>query len=125
MARSCMTTHRRYFFVHQGATPTPEAHSKTLEIMRHWCERYWWYNEPRVDGEALNTFSFSFTVSARDQWWVHRRAMNLAEACYYAIGLGPSKIPEPFWELLPPHTNRGRYRVPQGGTMTDPDVGHT
>jgi hypothetical protein len=116
-----MTTHRRYWFVHPGQSPSPEAHSKTLEIMQRWCEKYWWYNEPKTEGEPFDRFSFSFTVTARDQWWVHRRAMKLAEACYYALGVPPSKIPDPLWEVLPPHTNRGRYRVPRSDPLGKDD----
>ena len=68
---------------------------------------------PRVDGQEYQRLSFSFTVSARDQWWAHRRAMRLAEACCVTIGLGVRKVPEPMWETLAPHDNRGRYRTPR------------
>jgi hypothetical protein len=82
-------------------------------VLQHACETYWWYNEPAVEGEPFSKLSFSFTVSARDQWWAHKRAMKLAINCYLALGYGEHAVPEPMWESLEPHTNRGRYRTPQ------------
>ena len=105
-----MTTHRRYYFEHPGEMKT--GHSKVLAVLQHHCETSWWYNEPVVEGQPFDRLSFAFTVSARDQWWAHRRAMRLAEACYRSLMLGPKSIPEPMWEVLEPHTNRGRYRTP-------------
>lgn len=80
---------------------------KVLGILQHACETHWWFNEPEAQGAE-----FSFTVSARDQWWAHRRAMELAERVYRGLKLGPAAIPVPLWEPLAPHTNRGRFRVP-------------
>jgi len=57
--------------------------------------------------------SFSFTVSGRDRWWAHQRAMKLACDCYYALGLTERDVPEPDWEPLAPHTNRGYWRTPK------------
>lgn len=99
-----MTTHRRYIFVDESGRADME---KVQDILRHACEMYWWYNEPQVQGTE-----FSFTVSGRDQWYAHRRAMDLAERVYRGLKLGPGAIPVPLWEPLPPHMNRGRFRVP-------------
>lgn len=76
------------------------------------CALNWWYDDPQVEGEAFNRLTFSFTVQARDRWWAHRRAMRLAVDCYYSMGMGEKHVPEPTWETLPPHTNRGRWRTP-------------
>jgi len=72
-------------------------------MLAYWCEREWWYTQPTVSDRA-----FSFTVSARDQWFCHNRAMRLAGYCCLQLRLG---IPEPVWGVLPPHENRGRHRA--------------
>jgi hypothetical protein len=108
-----MTTHRRYCFSHPGEWSRPGSHAKILEILQGACEHRWWYRDPSVDGEAFNRLSMCFTVSARDQWWCHRRAMKLAVDAYYAVGLAEPDLPTPEWEPLAPHANRGRYRVSQ------------
>lgn len=104
-----MTTHRRYTFLDDSGRIDM---LKVLGILQHACEIHWWFNEPKVLGAAGYTVEFSFTVSARDQWWAHRRAMELAERVYRGLKLGPAAIPIPLWEPLAPHTNRGRFRVP-------------
>lgn len=107
-----MTTHRRYTFLDEVTTGTA-CHPKVLAILQHACETSWWFNEPEVQGQDEGTLSFSFTVSARDQWWAHRRAMQLAERVYRgALRMGPAAVPVPLWAPLAPHTNRGRFRVP-------------
>lgn len=107
-----MTTHRRYEFTVQGPWDHPEGHETVKIILQRRCKQYWWYHEPAINGEALGILSFSFVVSARDQWWCHRRAMNLAGACWLALGLPETQVPEPTWEVLPAHSNRGRFRTP-------------
>lgn len=104
-----MTTHRRYTFLDERLD---KGHQKVLATLQHACETHWWFNEPEVLGQDYGTLSFSFTVSGRDQWWAHRRAMGLAERVYRGLKLGPVAIPVPLWEPLAPHTNRGRFRVP-------------
>jgi hypothetical protein len=110
-----MTTHRRYHFIHPGLWTQDGAHAIILGRLQAACERHWWYNEPEVSGQPFNRLSFEFTASGRDQWWCHVRAMNLARSCYHAIGLREDEVPDPMWEPLEPHTNRGRYRLPAGG----------
>jgi hypothetical protein len=83
-----------------------------LRVLQHASEACWWFNEPKLE-ESDGRMSISFTVSARDQWWAHKRAMRLAIDVYYAAGLNEKDVPTPLWETLEPHTNRGRYRVPQ------------
>ena len=108
-----MTTHRRYTFLDEGTLGSvANTHRKVLATLQHACETSWWFNEPEVLGEEFGKLSFSFTVSARDQWWAHQRAMNLAERVYRGLKLGPAAVPVPLWEPLAPHTNRGRFRVP-------------
>lgn len=104
-----MTTHRRYTFLDEA---TSTGHQKVLGVLQHACETYWWFNEPEVLGKDFRQLSFSFTVSGRDQWFAHKRAMELAERVYRALKLGPKAIPVPLWESLAPHTNRGRFRTP-------------
>ena len=111
-----MTTHRRYYFEHPGEMKT--GHSKVLAVLQHHCETSWWFNEPVVEGQPFDRLSFAFTVSARDQWWAHKRAMNLATQCYRALGMWEKDVPVPMWEALEPHMNRGRWRVP---SPTTPD----
>lgn len=103
-----MTTHRRYFFVHPQEW-TGGRYFKVKAILETACLKYWWYNDPHVEGEPFNRMSFSFTVSARDQWFCHRRAYALAERVCRAIKLKP--VPEALWETLPPHANRGFARM--------------
>ena len=92
-----MTTHRRYSFVHPGSKDT--GHDTVLQVLQRACEQHWWYREPEVEGLPFARLVFSFTVSGRDQWWTHHRALKLATDC------------EPEWEPLAPHTNRGYGRV--------------
>lgn len=106
-----MTTHRRYSFVHPGPQ---DGHDVVLRVLQEACELYWWYQEPWVEGQPFNRLSFSFTVLARDQWRAHVRAMKLAVNCYYALGMDEGRVPDPEWEALAPHMNRGHSRVPAG-----------
>lgn len=113
-----MTTHRRYFFTHQGPWDGG-GHTKVAEILTQACSEHWWYRDPQVNGEPYNRMIIIFTVSGRDQWWCHRRALKLAEQCSRAIGM---KVPEPTWWSLPPHTNRGY--VTRGGVPVDSNNDH-
>lgn len=108
-----MTTHRRYCFHRPGEWSQPGAHAKVLEVLQRAAERHWWYQDVAVEGEIFNRLGLCFTVSGRDQWWCHRRAMKLALDAFYAIGLREKDLPAPEWEPLAPHMNRGRYRVSQ------------
>lgn len=105
-----MTTHRRYSFIHPE--PKQNGHDTVLQVLQRACELHWWYRDPEVSGLPFARLVFGFTVSGRDQWWAHQRALRLATDCYYAIGLSENDVPEPDWEPLAPHTNRGRWRVP-------------
>jgi hypothetical protein len=105
-----LTTQRRYSFV--DPRTLTEGHETVARILGTACERHWWYQEPVVEGLPFGRLVFSFTVSGRDRWWVHRRAMILARDCYYALGQTERDVPEPDWESLAPHMNRGRWRVP-------------
>lgn len=109
-----MTTTRRYRFEHDGVWAHDEGHETVLTVLTRRCERWWWYADPVVEGQAFRRLIFSFTVAGRDKWWCHRRAMRVAEAVYMAMSLSPKLVPVPTWEVLPPHTNRGRLR--QGST---------
>lgn len=106
-----MTTHRRYYFVHDGRWEVPDGWGLILDELTRQCERNWWYNNPQVLGEPLGLLEFRFTASGEDQWRAHKRAMALAETCYRICGLGLSEVPEPIWEPLPPHSNRGYSRI--------------
>lgn len=104
-----MTTHRRYWWVN----PQPWAqgrHEEALEFLERACERSWWYRDPVVEGAPYDRLTLVFTVSGRDQWWCHRRAQKLALDVYWMLGLSDADLPEPVWERLAPHENRGRYR---------------
>lgn len=103
-----MTAHRRYTFLDDSGITD---HSRIRDILQHACETSWWFNEPEVTVEG-SSLQFSFTVSGRDQWWAHKRAMDLADRVYRGLKLGPARVPVPLWEPLPPHMNRGRFRVP-------------
>lgn len=105
-----MTTHRRYFFQHPGEYDAGN-HDQILALLQHQCESKWWFNEPEVMGAPFKRLTFSFEVCGRDQWWCHRRAMGLAQKVYESLGLRDTQVPVPMWENLPPHENRGRYRV--------------
>jgi hypothetical protein len=83
-------------------------------ILETACMRQWWYTDPMVEGEPYNRMTFAFTVSARDQWWCHRRAIKLAARVCAVINMKP--MPEPIWQALPPHMNRGQLRVPREKT---------
>jgi hypothetical protein len=103
-----LPTHRRYSFQHPGERT--EGHAVVQAILEQAVEHHWWYREPEVSGQPFARLVFSFTVTGRDQWWAHRRALKLATDCYYALGMSEAEVPEPDWEPLEPHTNRGRWR---------------
>lgn len=111
-----MTCHRRFTFELAGKYPVPFLDEAELQL-QYACDNYYWYKDPDV--YLSQTFlRFSFTVSARDQWWAHRRAMKAAEQVCWTLNL---PVPVPTWVPLPPHMNRGRYRVPAGSSgMADP-----
>lgn len=104
-----MTTHRRYSFQHPGLRR--DGHEVVLQILERACELHWWYREPEVTGLPFGRLAFAFTVSGRDQWWTHQRALKLATDCYYVLGMGEKDVPEPEWEPLAPHMNRGHHVV--------------
>lgn len=81
-----------------------------LGVLERAVEAHWWYREPEVSGLPFARLVFSFTVSGRDQWWAHHRALKLATDCYYALGMDETDVPQPDWEPLAPHTNRGHWR---------------
>lgn len=64
-----------------------------------------------MSGLPFARLVFSFTVSGRDQWWAHQRALKLATDVYYTLGMTEQDVPEPDWEPLAPHMNRGYGRV--------------
>jgi hypothetical protein len=109
-----MTTHRRYFFEYPGQWPGAETDWETARrTLDHYCKVHWWFSDPTVEGQPFARLAFSVTVSARDQWWCHRRALGLATDVFSRIGVAEAHVPVPTWESLAPHTNRGRYRVPR------------
>lgn len=108
-----MTTHRRYYFDYWPVTGEGDPWLRVSDVLIHFCRVHWWFNEPTVEGQERMHLAFSVTVSGRDQWWCHRRAMDLAVQAFGRAGVSSAKVPVPIWETLAPHTNRGRYRVPQ------------
>lgn len=96
-----MTCHRKYTFVFE---PTESGFNVTrvLGRLNEACEKKWWFNSPTV---TVNEFMVvTIQVVGRDQWWAHRRVMDLMDTVGY-------DVPVPTWETLPPHTNRGYSRV--------------
>lgn len=108
-----MTTTRRYVFAHPGTFLMENGHQVVAATLGEWAEDKWWLREPDIQGEALGVLSFSFVVSAEDQWLCHRRAVNLARHCYRKMGLPVRLVPNPLWSPMPPHANRGRSRIPK------------
>lgn len=106
---------RRYTFTYDGVWAHEEGWDTAEAVLERRCGKFWWYEEPVVEGEAFKRFSFSVTVGGRDRWFTHKRAMMLAEAIYMSLSLSPRLVPTPTWEVLPPHTNRGRNRTPRSG----------
>lgn len=98
-----MSCHRKYTFLFQDA---PEGHDHIRQVLSQACDDHWWFSEPVVEG--TDDMLVTFQVVGRDQWWAHRRAMELIESATYRYGY---EIPVPTWESLPPHTNRGYSRV--------------
>jgi len=109
-----MTTHRRYSFLHPD--PTETGHDVVRQVLEKACAEHWWYQDPEVSGQPFARLLFAFTVSGRDQWWAHHRALKLATDCYYKLGMTEREVPEPDWEPLAPHMNRGRWRMPTTST---------
>jgi hypothetical protein len=109
-----MTTHRRYAFSHPH--PHREGHQLVQQVLERACELHWWYRDPEVTGLPFGRLAFAFTVSGRDRWWTHQRALKLATDVYYVLGMTERDVPEPDWEPLAPHANRGRWRVPAAST---------
>lgn len=108
-----MATTRRYFFAHAGPFLQEGGHQLALKVIQWQAESRWWYTEPRVEGQALGTLTFSFVVAGDDQWQVHKRAMGLARTVYRGLKLPLRLVPEPMWTSLPTHMNRGHQRTPR------------
>lgn len=107
-----MTTHRRYFFEYPGEwSGDHKSWELARQALEHHCKINWWFTDPTVEGQPFARLAFGVTVSGRDQWWCHRRALDLATDVYARLGIPATKVPVPVWESLAPHTNRGRYRV--------------
>lgn len=104
-----MTTHRRYSFSYPD--PWDKGHDRVQRVLEQACAARWWFQDPEVTGAPFQRLQFSFTASGRDQWWTHRRALDLAVDCFIAAGLRETDVPLPEWEPLEPHTNRGRWRT--------------
>jgi hypothetical protein len=101
-----MTCHRRYTFTF----PVEVGHGHVYAHLKAACDEHWWYTEPCVRGNGLGILQVEFQVAGRDQWWVHKRAMNLMEKAWYGLHID-IPVPTPEWETLEPHANRGGYRV--------------
>lgn len=86
--------HRRYTFSLDQPWPG-KSRDRVISVIARFCEDFTWYRSPVVDEDRIQ---FEITVDARDQWWVHYRAMKLAEACFLALRKGRQHIPEPAWE---------------------------
>ena len=97
-----MTCHRRYTFTLAGDS----GHNRILHNLQEACDQHHWFRDPEVRGRGLGVIQATFIVSARDKWWAHRRAMTLMEQAVW-----PLDVPTPDWEPLPPHMNRGGYRI--------------
>lgn len=100
-----MTTHRRYTFVHSPAESDWAV--RVVGKLTRAADDYWWFADPEVDLVA-DELTFSIVVTGRDQWFAHKRVMALAEDICWPLKI---PVPVPVWEVLPPHTNRGRYRT--------------
>lgn len=115
-----MTTTRRYTFAYDGVWAHEEGWDTVEAVLERRCGRHWWYRDPVVEGEPFQRLIFHVTVSARDKWFCHTRAMRLAGVVFMAMSLSPRLVPTPTWVALPPHANRGRNRAPASDT---PDPG--
>jgi hypothetical protein len=93
-------TIRRYTFT----TTLDTDEQAALRVLSAACINDWWYSEAAATGNPL---VFTFVAVGRDQWWAHRRAMDLAVDVVYASGGTEGDVPAPVWEKLPPHGNRG------------------
>lgn len=98
-----MTCYRKYTFTFSRE----DGHEHVLQKLEDACEDHWWFTEPVVTGKDEGVLRASIQVAARDQWWAHRRVMELIEAATWKF---KTEVPVPVWETLPPHTNRGSYR---------------
>jgi hypothetical protein len=63
-----------------------------------------------IGGSALGVMEFGLTISDRDRWWVGRRARQLSERLRQGTNLPVTLVHEEP-EKLPPHPNRGKYRL--------------
>ena len=98
-----MTCHRRYTFLFD---PVERGFNidHVYEVLAGACDNYWWYTNTEVSVDETGHLLVEFEVAGRDQWWAHRRAMDLMDRIGY-------DVPIPTWVALPPHTNRGYSRV--------------
>jgi hypothetical protein len=117
-----VTAHRRYYFEMPGEW-MDGGHEKLADFLHHAAARRWWYNEPIVEGAPFNRMAWSYTVSGRDQWFVHKRAMALAVDAIYVIGRRERDVPQPIWETLGP--DGLRWRVPSGSDSGSDQEGAT
>lgn len=122
-----MPSTRIYHFVHPTPWTQEGGHDAVRRVLDFLCDKYWWYEAGEVRGEALGLMQFSFRVTGEEQWRAHKRAMILAACVYRNLGLHRRDVPVPLWRTLPPHTNRGRYRVapaPKGSPVQEVHQNH-
>lgn len=99
-----MTCHRRFTFTFLGGGD----YEQVLRGLQEACKQHWWFTAPQVAGQGLNVLQAHVEVAAPDQWKAYQRAVTLMERIMW-----PRAVPTPAWEKLPPHGNRGRYRMTQ------------
>jgi hypothetical protein len=68
------------------------------------------YRDGWMSGTFLGALHFQVTISDRDQWWVNRRARLLVDELRKKTDL-PIQLMTQDKVKLPPHPNRGKYRL--------------
>lgn len=100
-----MTVHRCYTFTSEATWP-PGGRERVKRKLEQAVDTHWWFRDA-LEGQA-DLIQFTLTVSARDQWFAHKRVMKLAADICWMLKI---QVPVPIWSPLPPHMNRGRYRM--------------
>lgn len=104
-----MWTHRKFTWHVPGAGP--QLHEQVRAVLQAAMDQTpQFFRNAWIGGGALGVLEFGVTVSDRDRWWVGRRVRLLSEQLRKATDL-PVTLAHEEPEKLPPHPNRGKYRL--------------
>ena len=116
-----MWTHRRFTwrYIPKDQTDLDPLVRQVAGVLGHLCgDTPQFYHDAKIQGMSFGVLEFAVTISDRDQWWVTRRARFLVDAVRRETDL-PLNLVNEERVKLPPHKNRGKYRLRRMRKATD------